>query len=141
MLKFTSGASESIHPTDFIQGWETCGRAAVRCGDWKILFIPKPKGPEKWQLYNLRADPGEVHDLAEQEPERLEKMMKMWDQYVLETGVVPLAPALGQWMEAMDAQMPEDAWMEYEYWKAGARDEPEKFRKEIPRFTRMVQPI
>jgi len=54
---------------------------------------------------------------------------------------VPLAPALGQWMEAMDAQMPEDAWMEYEYWKAGAREEPEKFRKEIPRFTRNVVQI
>ena len=53
----------------------------------------------------------------------------------------PLAPALGQWMEAMEAQMPEDAWMEYEYWKAGARDEPEKFRKEIPRFTRNVVQI
>jgi len=141
MLKFVSGESNSIHPADFIQGWETCGRAAVRCGDWKILFIPKPKGPEKWQLYNLRRDPGEVHDLAEQEPERLQRMIKMWDQYVLETGVVPLAPALGQWMEAMDAQMPEDAWMEYEYWKAGARDEPEKFRKDIPRFTRTVKPM
>ena len=141
MLRFLRGESETIHPADFIQGWETCGRAAVRCGDWKILFIPKPKGPEKWQMYNLRADPGEVHDLAEQDPERLQRMIKMWDQYVLETGVVPLAPALGQWMEAMDAQMPEDAWMEYEYWKAGARDEPEKFRKEIPRFTRTVAQI
>jgi hypothetical protein len=87
----------------------------------------------------LRVDPGEVQDLAEQEPERLQRMIKMWDQYVLETGVVPLAPALGQWMEAMDAQMPEDAWMEYEYWKDGAREEPEKFRKEIPRFTRTVK--
>lgn len=141
MLPFLSGASETIHPADFIQGWETCGRAAVRCGDWKILFIPKPKGPEKWQLYNLRADPGEVHDLADEDPERLQRMIKMWDQYVLETGVVPLAPALGQWMEAMDAQMPEDAWMEYEYWKEGAREEPEKFRKEIPRFTREVRQI
>jgi arylsulfatase A-like enzyme len=139
MLPFLSGSTATIHPTDFIQGWETCGRAAVRCGDWKILFIPKPKGPEKWQLYNLRTDPGEVHDLAEKEPDRLERMIKMWDQYVLETGVVPLAPALGQWMEAMDAQMPEDAWMEFEYWKEGAREEPEKFRREIPRFTRTVK--
>ena len=31
----------------------------------KIVFIPKPKGPEKWQLYNLAKDPGEVHDLAD----------------------------------------------------------------------------
>ncbi|KAK4540922.1 hypothetical protein LTR36_008430 [Oleoguttula mirabilis] len=139
MVPFLSGEQSNIHPKDFINGWETCGRAAVRCGDWKIVFIPKPKGPEKWQMYNLAKDPGEVHDLAEQDPERLERMIKMWDQYVLETGVVPLAPALGQWMEAMEAQMPEDVWMEYEYWKDGARDNPEQFRREQPRFTREVK--
>ena len=139
MVPFLKGAETSIHPADFINGWETCGRAAVRCGDWKIVFIPKPKGPEKWQMYNLAKDPGEVHDLAEQDPERLERMIKMWDQYLLETGVVPLAPALGNWIEAMEAQMPEDAWMEYEYWKEGAREDPEAFRKEIPRFERTVK--
>lgn len=139
MVPFLSGEQPNVHPKDFINGWETCGRAAVRCGDWKIVFIPKPKGPEKWQMYNLAKDPGEVHDLAEQDPERLERMIKMWDQYVLETGVVPLAPALGQWMEAMEAQMPEDVWMEYEYWKEGARDNPEQFRREQPRFTREVK--
>jgi len=139
MVPYLTNLSPSIHPEDFINGWETCGRAAVRCGDYKIVFIPKPKGPEKWQLYNLKRDPGEIHDLAEQDPERLDKMMKMWDQYVLETGVVPLAPALGQWLEATEAQMPEDAWMEYRYWEDGAREEPEKYRREQPRFTRTVK--
>ena len=139
MLPFLAGNESSIHPADHITGWETCGRAAVRCGDYKIVFIPKPKGPEKWQLYNLAKDPGEVHDLAERDPERLERMIKMWDQYVLETGVIPLAPALGNWMEAMEEQMPEDAWMEYRYWEDGARENPEAFRKQIPRFTRIVK--
>ncbi len=40
-------------------------------------------------------------------------MVKMWDRYVLETGVVPLAPALGEWMEAMEAQMEEDVWVSF----------------------------
>ncbi|TKA74492.1 hypothetical protein B0A55_06456 [Friedmanniomyces simplex] len=135
-LTDSSTTTSSIHPADFIHGWETCGRAALRRGDFKIVFIPAPKGPEKWQLYNLARDPGEVHDLAEQDPERLGRMVKMWDRYVLETGVVPLAPALGEWMEAMEAQMEEDVWMEYEYWKDGARAAPEKFRRELPRFGR-----
>ena len=139
MLPFLTGSAASVHPADHITGWETCGRAAVRCGDYKIVFIPKPKGPEKWQLYNLAKDQGEVHDLAAKDPERLQRMIKMWDQYVLETGVVPLAPALGNWIEAMEAQMPEDAWMEYEYWKDGAREDPKAFRREIPKFTRSVK--
>ena len=141
MIPFLTGASATVHPADHITGWETCGRAAVRCGDYKIVFIPKPKGPEKWQLYNLAVDPGEVHDLADQDPERLRRMIEMWDQYVLETGVIPLAPALGNWIAAMEEQMPEDAWMEYEYWKDGARENPDKFRREIPRFQRTVKAI
>jgi hypothetical protein len=113
----------------------------VRKGDWKIVSIPKPKGPERWQLYNLAKDPGEVNDLAEQEPKRLQELVKCWDQYVLETGVIPLAPELRDWMQAMEEQMPENAWIEYEYWKDGASDEPEKFTKEIPRVQRVVRPI
>lgn len=135
------GKAERIHPKDFIQGWETCGRAALRCADWKIVFIPKPKGPEKWQLYNLAEDPGEVHDLADQEPEKLKQLLKLWDQYVLETGVIPLCPDLGDFLEATEAQMPENAWMEFDYWKEGARDVPEKFTRQPPRFQRVVKPF
>ncbi|KAI2628178.1 alkaline-phosphatase-like protein [Xylaria nigripes] len=141
MVPYLTKQVETIHDKDFIQGWETCGRAACRRGDWKIVFIPKPKGPERWQLYNLAKDPGEVHDLAEQEPQRLKELIKLWDNYVLETGVIPLSPDLGQWMAAMEEQMPENAWIEYEYWKEGARDDPKKFTKEIPRLKRRVVAI
>ncbi|RYC61991.1 hypothetical protein CHU98_g4231 [Xylaria longipes] len=141
MVPYLSKQAETIHEKDFINGWETCGRAACRRGDWKIVFIPKPKGPERWQLYNLAKDPGEVHDLAEQEPEKLKELIKLWDIYVLETGVIPLSPDLGNWMAAMEEQMPENAWIEYEYWKDGARDDPKKFTKVIPRFQRHVSAI
>ena len=133
------GANPRIHDKDFIHGWETCGRAGLRYGDWKIVYIPKPKGPERWQLYNLERDPGEIHDLAEAEPERLALLLKLWDQYVLETGVIPLNPDLGKFLEATEAQMPENAWMEYDYWKKGARDEPEKFMRKPARFQKVVR--
>ncbi|KAE8145483.1 alkaline-phosphatase-like protein [Aspergillus avenaceus] len=136
---WASGEQPRIHEQDFIQGWETCGRAALRFGDWKIVYIPKPKGPERWQLYNLVEDPGEIHDLAEQHPERLRQLLKLWDRYVVETGVIPLNPDLGDFLEATEAQMPENAWMEYDYWKKGARDEPERFTRKPPRFQRVVK--
>ncbi|KAH7131503.1 alkaline-phosphatase-like protein [Dactylonectria estremocensis] len=138
MVPYLQGTQPRIHDEDFINGWETCGRAACRKGDWKTVFIPKPKGPERWQLYNLAKDPGEIDDLAEQEPARLKELIKLWDQYVLETGVVALSPELGHWMAAMEEQMPENAWIEYEYWEDGARDDPAKFTKTIPRFQRRV---
>jgi arylsulfatase A-like enzyme len=119
MMPFISSSVPSIHEKEFIQGWETCGRAAVRKGDWKIVFIPKPKGTEKWQLYNLKMDPGEIHDLADQESDRLKELMGLWEQYVLETGVVPLAPELGKWMQACEEQMRENEWIEFEYVSMG----------------------
>jgi len=135
-VPFLDGSSDRIHPRDFIQGWETCGRAAIRKGDWKAVFIPAPKGPERWQLYNLASDPGEVHDLSEKEEmaERMKEMMKLWDQYVLETGVVPLAPELGKWLQATEEQMVEDTWISYRYWEDGAREAPGDFTKMPKRF-------
>ncbi|TKX25985.1 sulfatase-like protein 2 [Elsinoe australis] len=142
MQSFITGQTPHVHDEEYVTGWETCGRAAVRKGDWKIVFIPKPKGPEKWQLYNLKKDPGEIHDLADEQPERMKEMIKLWDRYVLETGVIPLAPALGEWMEAMEGQMKENMWIEYEYWKEGARGEKrDEFIKEPPRFQRVVKQI
>ena len=34
-------STRTIHPADFIHGWETCGRAAVRCGDFKVSKTPR----------------------------------------------------------------------------------------------------
>ena len=81
----------------------------------------------------------EVDDLADKEPERLKQLLKLWDLYVIETGVIPLNPDLGAFIEATEAQMPENAWMEYDYWKKGARDDPEKFMRKPPRFQRVVK--
>ncbi|PGH14594.1 hypothetical protein AJ79_02929 [Helicocarpus griseus UAMH5409] len=161
LMPWVTGKQDRIHVKDFIQGWETCGRAALRHGDWKIVYIPKPKGPERWQLYNLAMDPGEVEDLAEVNPEKLKQLLKLWDLYVLETGVIPLDPALGDFIEAMEeqyvshapisqsstrkvqlltiARMVENVWMAFDYWKKGAREDPEKFTRHPPRFTRTVK--
>ncbi|ORY65952.1 realted to arylsulfatase [Pseudomassariella vexata] len=73
-------------PTDIV-GWEQLGIAAVRVGNWKALFMPPPKGPGRWELYNLSNDLGEIHDLAEKEPEKLKEMLAHYETYFHETGV------------------------------------------------------
>lgn len=127
-----------IHPTTHIHGWETAGRCALRHGTYKIVFIPRPKGPERWQLYDLSVDPGEVHDLSSQETYKgkMEEMMGYWERWVKECGVVPLAPEVGEFLEATEAQMEEGVWIEYEYWKDGARERPEEFRREVQKFSK-----
>ncbi|TVY56389.1 Arylsulfatase [Lachnellula cervina] len=126
-----------IHDKDFVQGWELLGRGAIRRGDWKAVFIPKPKGTEKWQLYNLKEDPGEVNDLADDNSKLLTELLVLWDQYVMENGVIPLQPEMGEYVEALEGQMTEQGWMEYEFWQPGAILNPEVAITDPPRFPKV----
>lgn len=88
----TFASSESpIHGPDYIVGFEIAGSGAVRQGDWKITFVPAPKGPQRWELFNIRTDPGETEDLAGEEPGRLEAMLKLWEAYKSDVGSVGVA--------------------------------------------------
>lgn len=142
MVPWLQGETKSIHQADFVEGWEMSGRAAVRKGNWKANYLPIRKygpsraGNSKWELHNLETDPGEIHDLSEQHPDILKELLKLWDQYVIETGVVPLNPALGEYIAATEDQMPDDGWIEYEFWKRGSREKPEEYFVTPPRFDR-----
>ena len=115
MVSWLDKKSDRIHDEDFVNGWETSGRAAIGKGVWKAVYLPSPRGTDQWQLYNLEKDLGEVHDLAAERPDILKDLLKLWDQYVVETGVVPLDPALGEYIAATEEQLPDNGWMEYEF--------------------------
>ena len=63
-------------------GWELHGMAGLRKGNHKIVWIPegKPTGEGRWQLYDLVIDPGEIHDLATEEPALLEELLDHFDE-------------------------------------------------------------
>ena len=85
-----TGARASIRePGDFM-GWELFGKQALRQDDWKILYVPSIPSrdvrlpvlkPGQWQLYNLADDPAEMNDLAHTNPEKLQEMLALWEQY------------------------------------------------------------
>lgn len=85
---YISGKSEYVHDEETVTGWELFAQQAIRKGKYKALFIPKPMGPDKWQLFHLGKDPGETNDLAEVELDKLKEMIDHWTQYVAETGLV-----------------------------------------------------
>lgn len=59
---------------------------ALREGDWKLVsFQGQP-----WELYDLGKDRTELHDLAAQEPERVQRMAQQWHKL---TADVLQAPA------------------------------------------------
>lgn len=66
------------------------GSAAYRKGYWKVNWVHPPKGPGRWQLYDLSKDPGETVDLALELPEKIQQLVKLWKQSAEEVGVVGL---------------------------------------------------
>ena len=54
--------------------WLHEGNRAIRQGDWKLVAA---KG-DPWELYNLRVDRAESKNLANEQPDRVEQMAKLW---------------------------------------------------------------
>jgi len=91
------GQKKEIHSEDDYIAWELFGKRAVRKGHWKIIYLPHHKLFESripfiktnfWQLYNLEVDPTESNDLAKEFPIKLAELVGLWDQYVVENGVI-----------------------------------------------------
>ncbi len=55
-------------------------------GDWKLVR-PGRKGPR--ELYNLKADRTELHDLAAAEPERARQFAAKWAAWARRTHAIP----------------------------------------------------
>jgi arylsulfatase len=81
MLPWLSGREGSAHPEHEPYVWELFGRIGVRCGDWKAVKVEKPYGTGDWELYNLRDDIGELHDLSGKNSEKTKEMAAYWDIY------------------------------------------------------------
>lgn len=78
----------AVHDEELtVTGWELFGLRAIRKGKWKAVHMPPPRGNDTWELYNMDADPGEIHDLAESEAEVLSELIQHWNVYCNETGL------------------------------------------------------
>lgn len=88
------GASEKV--------FEQRPAVAIRRGDWKLIRSLEPQG--KIELYQLRNDPAERHNLAKQQPQQVQA----------------LNDALSQWLLRMDAPLPLKPNLEYRQGNAGS---------------------
>jgi len=59
--------------------WELFGNRAIRQGDWKLVW---GASEQKWELYDLKADRSETHDLAAEFPERVSAMARDWEAWL-----------------------------------------------------------
>ena len=72
-------------PRDTIY-WEHEGNAAARQGDMKLVRVSRTGA---WELYDLKADRTEQHDLAGERPEEVRELAAKWDAWAKRANVVP----------------------------------------------------
>ncbi len=92
MWPVLNGTADVVHKDDIAVSWELFGMRAVRKGDFKLLWLPKPFGTGDWQLYDLAKDPGEMNDLSALHPQLHAEMVEIWKGYSQETGVILPSP-------------------------------------------------
>ena len=56
--------------------WHFSRANALRQGDLKVVRAGKD-----WELYDLKADPTEMHDLAKERPEKTAELAQMWEEW------------------------------------------------------------
>ena len=69
--------------------FEHHGNLALRDGRWKIVSMFRRNKPRAWELYDMVADRTELVDLADQQPERVARMVASWQAWADRVGVEP----------------------------------------------------
>jgi arylsulfatase len=107
LVPLLAGKSGAVRGERDWVGWELFGNRALRRGDWKILHLLRAAGGTgEWQLFNLKADPAETHDLAKDNPDRLKELVALWDEYAKNNGVILSGD--GPFMRGKEASVAED---------------------------------
>ncbi|WP_233356160.1 arylsulfatase [Henriciella aquimarina] len=84
------GEAQSVYGPEDPLAIEVSGNSALIRGDHKITRNQRPFGDGEWRLYDVKADPGEVHDLSDAEPELMQSMLADYETYAREAGVIPV---------------------------------------------------
>ncbi|HOX57731.1 MAG TPA: arylsulfatase [Candidatus Paceibacterota bacterium] len=66
--------------------WEHENNRAVRQGKWKLVA----KAGQPWELYNMKKDRTEMHDLASSQPGMVAELSAQWDAWARRANVLPL---------------------------------------------------
>jgi arylsulfatase len=86
-LGFLRKDKATVHPADEVQCTELFGRVSLLQGNWKMTFSNAPWGTGKWELFDIRKDPTELHNLAAQEPQVTRSLLSQWQECQARNGI------------------------------------------------------
>ena len=91
LKKLLQGKADKKHRDDFLMHFPHGEHRAnyfttYRKGDWKLIYYynPDTTGKPSWKLYNLKDDPYEATDLAENKPEMVASMIELMKERLTE---------------------------------------------------------
>ncbi|MEV0947267.1 arylsulfatase [Rhodococcus sp. NPDC049939] len=91
---FASVIDDPAAPTpNTVQFFEQMGSRAIVAGEWKAVcrhIRGADFDTERWELYHLATDWSECNDLASDQPERLNELIKLWWSEAERNGALPL---------------------------------------------------
>lgn len=81
---------EKVYEHDEPIGIEAAGHGALYKGDYKLVRNGRPYGDGIWRLYNISKDPGETNDLTDVQSSKFSELIKDYDDYTREYGVLEM---------------------------------------------------
>ncbi len=98
MRPFLEGRVDRPRTEDQWVAFELFGNSYVVAGDYKAIRVrPAMWGDGRWHLFDIRNDPGETRPLDDVHPERLERLIAIYDEYAEEKGIVAVADNWSPW--------------------------------------------
>lgn len=67
--------------------FEHHGNLALRMGRWKIVSTYQKDKPVDWELYDMKNDRTELNNLALENPEKRDELVRYWDAWASRVGV------------------------------------------------------
>ncbi|MGW6917808.1 arylsulfatase [Kitasatospora sp. NPDC054939] len=108
-LPFTSVLRDpGAASTHLEQYCEMTGNRSYYRDGWKLVTLHRfgaPYDDGEWALYDLRADPTEIHDVSAEHPDLVKELAAAWEAAAWRNGVFPLTDASG----ALALRGPHDA--------------------------------
>jgi len=88
MWPVLTGQASEVHPGSQTIGYELAGSSAVFKGKHKLVRNLPPKGTGAWELYDMVADPSEMHNLAGEMKALTSELEAAYKAYVVANNVI-----------------------------------------------------